>query len=244
MAYGLQITGGTNNDILISDSQKAFTSTYTATIGSGTSTSDTFDSRTDLCFFKYTPAANSYKAIYQLLYNNSFAGNSGGNPDNKLYFVDHYASLGTTVSTISVDYVHLKPVDTATIPNTGYGIQIKNSGGDAQFDSRIHTGVENSLYIDAVFERGSRFGNPFPNTGLSIVGSNFSDYFQGPIYNTFNGFSVPIRLWYEHLLFTKNSSFGGNGSGIYMFSFMQSFFGFGGTYLGNNSPFIRAKPTI
>ena len=96
----MQVFGASGSTVVrIADSEKVFETTYAVTIGSGSSTAQTFDRDNDLCFISYTPTSGTAKFIMMLHH----AAYQSGSGDNKLYFTDTpYASSIT--SFVTVDY--------------------------------------------------------------------------------------------------------------------------------------------
>jgi hypothetical protein len=239
MSYGMQVFGASGSTVVrIADSEKVFETTYAVTIGSGSSTAQTFDRDNDLCFISYTPTSGTAKAIMMIHH----AAYQSGSGDNKLYFTDTpYASSIT--SFVTVDYIHLKKINTVSSPSGNYGLLIKNSAGAVQFDSRVVTTQQNGLFISGVKVMGSLAGNRYAS-GTTKLGP-FSHFYQGMIYQTLNSnMATPIRLYDEWLVFDNTSNPGSDGVGVYFYGFQQALFGSGGTYLSNSAPVVIGQKII
>ena len=235
----MQVFGASGSTVVrIADSEKVFETTYAVTIGSGSSTAQTFDRDNDLCFISYTPTSGTAKAIMMIHH----AAYQSGSGDNKLYFTDTpYASSIT--SFVTVDYIHLKKINTVSSPSGNYGLLIKNSAGAVQFDSRVVTTQQNGLYISGVKVMGSLAGNRYAS-GTTKLGP-FSHFYQGMIYQTLNSnIATPIRLYDEWLVFDNSSNPGSDGVGVYFYGFQQALFGSGGTYLSNSAPVVIGQKII
>jgi hypothetical protein len=240
MSYGMQVFGASGSTVVrIADSEKVFETTYAVTIGSGSSTAQTFDRDNDLCFISYTPTSGTAKFI-MMIHHVDYLGSSGG--DQKLYFTDTpYASSIT--SFVTVDYIHLKKINTVSSPSGNYGLLIKNSSGGVQFDSRVVTTQQNGLYISGVKTMNSVPGNRYAS-GTSKLGP-FSHFYQGMIYQTHgSSISTPLRVYDEWLVFDNTSNPGVDGVGVYFYGFQQSFFGSGGSYLSNSAPVVIGQKII
>jgi len=239
MSYGIQVFGASGSTVVtIADSEKVFETTYAVTIGSGSSTAQTFDRDNDLCFISYTPTSGTAKDIMMIHH----AAYQSGSGDNKLYFTDTpYASSIT--SFVTVDYIHLKKINTVSNPSGSYGLQIKNSTGAVQFDSRVVTTQQNGLYISGVKVMNSLAGNRYAS-GTTKLGP-FSHFYQGMIYQTHNSnITTPLRLYDEWLVFDNTSNPGSDGVGVYFYGFQQALFGSGGTYLSNSAPVVIGQKII
>jgi|TARA_R110001606_G_scaffold339491_1_gene487572 hypothetical protein len=239
MSYGMQVFGASGSTVVrIADSEKVFETTYAVTIGSGSSTAQTFDRDNDLCFISYTPTSGTAKAIMMIHH----AAYQSGSGDNKLYFTDTpYASSIT--SFVTVDYIHLKKINTVSSPSGNYGLLIKNSAGAVQFDSRVVTTQQNGLFISGVKVMGSLAGNRYAS-GTTKLGP-FSHFYQGMIYQTLNSnMATPIRLYDEWLVFDNTSNPGSDGVGVYFYGFQQALFGSGGSYLSNSAPVVIGQKII
>ena len=235
----MQVFGASGSTVVrIADSEKVFETTYAVTIGSGSSTAQTFDRDNDLCFISYTPTSGTAKAIMMIHH----AAYQSGSGDNKLYFTDTpYASSIT--SFVTVDYIHLKKINTVSSPSGNYGLLIKNSAGAVQFDSRVVTTQQNGLFISGVKVMGSLAGNRYAS-GTTKLGP-FSHFYQGMIYQTLNSnMATPIRLYDEWLVFDNTSNPGSDGVGVYFYGFQQALFGSGGTYLSNSAPVVIGQKII
>ena len=235
----MQVFGASGSTVVrIADSEKVFETTYAVTIGSGSSTAQTFDRDNDLCFISYTPTSGTAKAIMMIHH----AAYQSGSGDNKLYFTDTpYASSIT--SFVTVDYIHLKKINTVSSPSGNYGLLIKNSAGAVQFDSRVVTTQQNGLFISGVKVMGSLAGNRYAS-GTTKLGP-FSHFYQGMIYQTLNSnMATPIRLYDEWLVFDNSSNPGSDGVGVYFYGFQQALFGSGGTYLSNSAPVVIGQKII
>jgi hypothetical protein len=240
MSYGMQVFGASGSTVVrIADSEKVFETTYAVTIGSGSSTAQTFDRDNDLCFISYTPTSGTAKFI-MMIHHVDYLGSSGG--DQKLYFTDTpYASSIT--SFVTVDYIHLKKINTVSSPSGNYGLLIKNSAGGVQFDSRVVTTQQNGLYISGVKTMNSVPGNRYAS-GTSKLGP-FSHFYQGMIYQTHgSSISTPLRSYDEWLVFDNSSNPGSDGVGVYFYGFQQSLFGSGGSYLSNSAPVVIGQKII
>lgn len=240
MSYGMQVFGASGSTVVrIADSEKVFETTYAVTIGSGSQTAQTFDRNNDLCFISYTPSSGTAKSI-MMIHHVDYLGSSGG--DQKLYFTDTpYASNMT--SFITVDYIHLKKINTVSSPSGNYGLLIKNSSGGVQFDSRVVTIQQNGLFISSVKTMNSVPGNRYAS-GTSKLGT-FSQYYQGMIYQSHgSSLSTPLRQYDEWLVFDNTSNPGSDGVGVYFYGFQAALFGGGGTHLGNSAPIITAQTII
>ena len=239
MSYGMQVFGASGSTVVrIADSEKVFETTYAVTIGSGSSTAQTFDRDNDLCFISYTPTSGTAKAIMMIHH----AAYQSGSGDNKLYFTDTpYASSIT--SFVTVDYIHLKKINTVSSPSGNYGLLIKNSAGAVQFDSRVVTTQQNGLFISGVKVMGSLAGNRYAS-GTTKLGP-FSHFYQGMIYQTLNSnMATPIRLYDAWLVFDNTSNPGSDGVGVYFYGFQQALFGSGGSYLSNSAPVVIGQKII
>ena len=235
----MQVFGASGSTVVrIADSEKVFETTYAVTIGSGSSTAQTFDRDNDLCFISYTPTSGTAKAIMMIHH----AAYQSGSGDNKLYFTDTpYASSIT--SFVTVDYIHLKKINTVSSPSGNYGLLIKNSAGGVQFDSRVVTTQQNGLYISGVKTMNSVPGNRYAS-GTSKLGP-FSHFYQGMIYQTHgSSISTPLRSYDEWLVFDNSSNPGSDGVGVYFYGFQQALFGSGGTYLSNSAPVVIGQKII
>ena len=235
----MQVFGASGSTVVrIADSEKVFETTYAVTIGSGSSTAQTFDRDNDLCFISYTPTSGTAKAIMMIHH----AAYQSGSGDNKLYFTDTpYASSIT--SFVTVDYIHLKKINTVSSPSGNYGLLIKNSAGAVQFDSRVVTTQQNGLYISGVKTMNAVPGNRYAS-GTSKLGP-FSHFYQGMIYQTLNSnMATPIRLYDEWLVFDNTSNPGSDGVGVYFYGFQQALFGSGGSYLSNSAPVVIGQKII
>jgi len=235
----MQVFGASGSTVVrIADSEKVFETTYAVTIGSGSSTAQTFDRDNDLCFISYTPTSGTAKAIMMIHH----AAYQSGSGDNKLYFTDTpYASSIT--SFVTVDYIHLKKINTVSSPSGNYGLLIKNSAGAVQFDSRVVTTQQNGLFISGVKVMGSLAGNRYAS-GTTKLGP-FSHFYQGMIYQTLNSnMATPIRLYDEWLVFDNTSNPGSDGVGVYFYGFQQALFGSGGSYLSNSAPVVIGQKII
>jgi hypothetical protein len=240
MSYGMQVFGASGSTVVrIADSEKVFETTYAVTIGSGSSTAQTFDRDNDLCFISYTPTSGTAKFI-MMIHHVDYLGSSGG--DQKLYFTDTpYASSIT--SFVTVDYIHLKKINTVSSPSGNYGLLIKNSAGGVQFDSRVVTTQQNGLYISGVKTMNSVPGNRYAS-GTSKLGP-FSHFYQGMIYQTHgSSISTPLRSYDEWLVFDNSSNPGSDGVGVYFYGFQQALFGSGGSYLSNSAPVVIGQKII
>ena len=239
MSYGMQVFGASGSTVVrIADSEKVFETTYAVTIGSGSSTAQTFDRDNDLCFISYTPTSGTAKFIMMIHH----AAYQSGSGDNKLYFTDTpYASSIT--SFVTVDYIHLKKINTVSSPSGNYGLLIKNSAGAVQFDSRVVTTQQNGLFISGVKVMGSLAGNRYAS-GTTKLGP-FSHFYQGMIYQTHgSSISTPLRVYDEWLVFDNTSNPGSDGVGVYFYGFQQSLFGSGGSYLSNSAPVVIGQKII
>ena len=235
----MQVFGASGSTVVrIADSEKVFETTYAVTIGSGSSTAQTFDRDNDLCFISYTPTSGTAKFIMMIHH----AAYQSGSGDNKLYFTDTpYASSIT--SFVTVDYIHLKKINTVSSPSGNYGLLIKNSAGAVQFDSRVVTTQQNGLFISGVKVMGSLAGNRYAS-GTSKLGP-FSHFYQGMIYQTHgSSISTPLRVYDEWLVFDNTSNPGSDGVGVYFYGFQQSLFGSGGSYLSNSAPVVIGQKII
>jgi len=237
----MQVFGASGSTVVrIADSEKVFETTYAVTIGSGSSTAQTFDRDNDLCFISYTPTSGTAKAIMMIHH----AAYQSGSGDNKLYFTDTpYASSIT--SFVTVDYIHLKKINTVSSPSGNYGLLIKNSAGAVQFDSRVVTTQQNGLYISGVKTMNSVPGNRYAS-GTSKLGP-FSHFYQGMIYQTHgSSISTPLRVYDEWLVFDNTSNPGSDGVGVYFYGFQQSLFGGqgSGSYLSNSAPVVIGQKII
>ena len=235
----MQVFGASGSTVVrIADSEKVFETTYAVTIGSGSSTAQTFDRDNDLCFISYTPTSGTAKFIMMIHH----AAYQSGSGDNKLYFTDTpYASSIT--SFVTVDYIHLKKINTVSSPSGNYGLLIKNSAGAVQFDSRVVTTQQNGLYISGVKTMNSVPGNRYAS-GTSKLGP-FSHFYQGMIYQSHgSSLSTPLRSYDEWLVFDNSSNPGSDGVGVYFYGFQQALFGSGGTYLSNSAPVVIGQKII
>lgn len=241
MSYGMQVFGASGSTVVrIADSDKVFSTTYAVTIGSGTKTAQNFDRDVDLCFISYTPTSGTAKAI-MMIHHVDYLGSSGG--DQKLYFTDTpYATAGN-MTFINVNYIHLKKINSVSSPSGSHGIQIKNSAGAVQFDSRVATIQQNGLFISSVKTMNQLNGNRYAS-GVAKLGT-FSQYYQGMIYQTHgSSLATPLRSYDEWLVFDNSSNPGTGGVGVYFYGFQQALFGSGGSYLSNSAPVITAQTII
>lgn len=238
MAYGLQVTTGTSNDITISDSEKQFLGFYPITIGSGSNTAQAFNQTTDLLFIKSSGQSSGSQGLSVSFLH--FNASSNSSHDDKVYFV----ASGTSTISRTVDYIHLRTIDTAT-PTGSYGIQIKNSAGDIQFDSRVQTTQNNTVFIDAIFGTGTVDTGFTSDTNSDTVGPLTSYYF-GLMYNSSSSSSSlahTLHLRDEKLVFNSNASYYA-GTGVYQSSSSPGLFGGPPTYYANSVPIIRANLII
>lgn len=230
MSYGIKVTTGASNDIIISDSDKQFIGFYPITIGSGSVTAQTFDPTTDLLFIK-----KSSGQVAVLHFNQS----SNSSEDNKVYFT----FSNTSLTAVTVDYIHLRKIDTAT-PTGTYGIQIKNSAGDVQFDSRVQTTQNNTIFVSDTYAQYAVQGNP---TAASAPLGPLTSYYAGLIYNSSSLSSTRQynpTLANEILIFNNNSG-SYAGVGVYHSGFIPPFFPGGtGTYSANATAILVAELVI
>ena len=234
MSYGIQVTTGTSNNIIISDSDKQFIGFYPITIGSGSVTAQTFNSTTDLLFIKKTTNGS----IAVLHFNQS----SNSSQDNKIYF---FAAQTTSASAArTVDYIHLRKIDTAT-PTGNYGIQIKNSAGNVQFDSRVQTTQNNTLFVADTHAQYSVVVSQTTFVSTTALGP-LTSYYAGLIYNS-SPFSSTKQFnpsfSNEYLYFNNNASIY-NGVGVYHYGQIPPFFGTGSGQAAANSTAILVAELV
>ena len=238
MAYGIQITAGTNNDIIISDSEKQFLAFYPLTIGSGTKTAQAFDQTTDLIFIKSSGQSSGSQGLSVTFLH--FNASSNNSHDNKVYFV----AQGNSTTLRTVNYVHLRIIDTAT-PTGDYGLQIFNSQQDVQFDSRVQTTQNNSIFIDTIFGAGDVDTGFSTDSSAPTVGP-LTSYYSGIMYNSSSSsssLSHNLHVRNEYLVFNSNASYYA-GVGVYQTSSSPGLFGGNPTYYANSVPIVRAKLII
>lgn len=238
MSYGIRVTGGTSNNILISDSEKKFLGFYPLTIGSGTKTAQAFNQATDLIFIKSSGQSSGSTALSVALLH--FNASSNSSHDNKVYFVAN----GTSTISRTVNYVHLRTIDTAT-PTGDYGIQIFNSQQDVQFDSRVQTTQNNTVFIDSVFAAGTVDTGFFSDSNSDTVGP-LTAYYLGLMYNSSSSSSTlshNLHLRNEYLLFNSDAN-SYAGTGVYQHSSSPGLFGGNPTYYANSVPIVRANLVI
>lgn len=232
MSYGIQVTTGASNNIIISDSDKQFVGFYPITIGSGSVTAQTFNPTTDLLFIKKTTAGS----VAILHFNRS----SNNSHNNKIYFT---AANGSTVAR-TVDYIHLRKIDTAT-PTGNYGIQIKNSLGSVQFDSRVQTTQNNTIFVTNTYAQYSIAVSQTTFVSTTALGP-LTSYYAGLIYNS-NQFSSTLQynpsLANEYLYFNTNASLY-NGVGVYHYGQIPPFFGTGSGQAAANSTAILVAELV
>lgn len=232
MSYGVQVTTGTSNNIIISDSDKQFVGFYPITIGSGSVTAQTFNATTDLLFIKRATAGS-----VAILHFNQSSNNSH---NNKIYFT---ASNTSTVAR-TVDYIHLRKIDTAT-PTGNYGIQIKNSLGSVQFDSRVQTTQNNTIFVTDTYAQYSLAVSQTTFVSTTALGP-LTSYYAGLIYNSSQFYSTlqyNPSLAREYLYFNTNASLY-NGVGVYHFGQIPPFFGGGSSQAASNSTAILVAELV
>lgn len=165
MSYGLELTSGSSNNIVIADTQADMSNYVPVEHGFGTKTTVDVDLVRDLVFIRHTPVRGPTFPHDSIRF--FYAETDTGQP-NPLYEVDENGNptAGTilmgyrpTIFTVdtqlsfdgdsSLEYIILKPAGDVT-PTGDYGLQIINTENRVQFDSRA-INAEKTIELEEYF---------------------------------------------------------------------------------------------
>lgn len=165
MSYGLELTSGSNNNIVIADTQADMSNYVPVEHGFGTKTTVDVDLVRDLVFIRHTPVRGPNFPHDSIRF---FYGETDTGQPNPLYEVDEngnptpatiFSGQRPTIFTVntqlsfdgasSLEYIILKPAGDVT-PVGDYGLQIINKENRVQFDSRA-INTEKTIELEEYF---------------------------------------------------------------------------------------------
>lgn len=155
MSYGLEVKSGTNNDIIIADTNEDLSNYVAVEHGFGNKTTVDVNLARDLVFVRHTPVRGPNLEHDVVTFD--YIEYDTGEP-NPAYvpggFLRENIWAYETVLTfsLSLEYIILKPASDVT-PDAGsgeYGLQIINKENRVQFDSRVFTS-EKTIKLEEYF---------------------------------------------------------------------------------------------
>lgn len=156
MSYGLEVKSGTNNDIIIADTNEDLSNYVAVEHAIGSKTTVDVNLARDLVFVRHTPVKGPNIPHDVVTFRYQLYDTGVPNPaytEGSLFVTENIMAYETVLTfSFVLEYIILKPASDVTPDSSSeeYGLQIINKENRVQFDSRVFTS-EKTIKLEEYF---------------------------------------------------------------------------------------------